>query len=283
MPLFPSRMPAKRSPRSDFIPVDFRRLIAEKGLWVTWQQCAQCPCQRVLQQMTTDNGFPAPLDNMYATGEPTPECVLCKGRGFYSDPNSDQLIQINLSSMQSYGKQFTPMGDYAAGTARATMFPEHKASVGDRFTLRDSAILVRENRQRLGTVENLRFPVTTQNLQLSTSPNDTPTSVLYAQRASLLGVSLVIDKMVLGVDFVVTNTGAIDWSLGIANGHAPALNAEYTISYYAKPRYVMTDYIHAVRDTWDGERRPANDPKFAPMPLQVILKAEYLGNNAAMV
>lgn len=276
--LFPSRAPKKLKPRGDFDAEDFRRKLFQFGAQVTWQQCAQCPCGRKLQDVASDMDYTTPLAADYLTGEPQTGCLACKSTGYIV--HDSQEIRALMQDMRYSGRRFNPGGEVAAGTARVSLLPEHKVSLGDRLLVKNSAIVVREAKKRTASVtEALRFPIVSQTMDLQAGP--TVVRTLFGQKADASNVSAVADTLVEGVDYVVAN-GILDWSLGITSGRAPALNAYYTISYFANPSYLIVDLGFGVRDSWDGMHRPENSPLFQRLPTMAVARQEWLGTHGGM-
>lgn len=274
MALLPPLNPKKLNPRGDFNPEDFRRILFQLGAQITWQQRAQCPCGRPMNDSATDMGYASPLAANFMTGESPAGCAVCKGVGYIL--HSSQDIPCLVQDMRSYGRRFDNAGEYQQGTARVTFLPEHKLSPGDRLTVKNSVIVVREDRLRSSSAaEALRFPVVSQLLHLSTG--DATKRTLFVQKADVNGVTTSGSSLTEGTDFVIDSQGRVDWTLGVANGHAPTLNAHYTVSYYANPRYVITDMGYGVRDTWVGLKHPVGSPQFASMPTMATAKQEWLG------
>lgn len=270
MALFPPRPPIKTLPRGDFDPEAFRRLIFQNGARVTWEQVHQCPCGRKLADLTSDMEYNAP-EGFVVTGESPGECPRCAGTGFFlADP---QEIPVIISGMRATYRRFAHAGEYQEGMASVTFLPEHKILPGHRLTVTKSVIPVRESRLRGATAtEALRFPIVSQDLDLATGV--TAKRVLWLQKGNASNLSAPADYLVEGTDFDVVG-GAIDWTKGIANGHAPALNTYYTLEYYANPRYRIMDVQHVVRDTYVQSH--ASAPVFSTMPVQGSARLEYLG------
>lgn len=273
MPLYPPRQPVKLHPRGDFEPERFRILIEQMGSDVTWEQAAQCPCGVLIDSVADDMGFGAPLPPEAVTGAPQVGCVRCAGAGFFL--HSPQTIRVVIQDMRNLQRRFQNFGEYVEGTAKVSLYPEHKPSVGDRLSVLDSVQVVREARIR-GTqpIEMLRFPIKTQSLDLASGP--TATRVMFLQKSNASADTAVGDVLTEGVDFVVTSDGKINWALGIANGKAPAVGTTYTISYYASPRYVITDTPYGIRDTNVQSHAPA--PARMRMPIACTARMEHLGD-----
>lgn len=283
MPLLPPRIPVKLKPSSDFNAEDFRRVVVQKGRGadglgnVVWEQRTQCPCGRKLVDVAADMDYASPLAANFITGEPQTACPRCNNLGFFL--REPQNIPVIIQNMAQYGRRFQSAGEYQQGMARITMLPEHKPSFGDRLTMRFSVQVVREDKRRtVSTTESLRFPIASQQQDLAAGL--TTVKTLWLQKANAdNNTNTTSDHLVEGTDYDVTPDGKIDWTKGIANGHAPALGATYTVSYYAAPRYVIKDEGHNVRESYDSSHRSANSPKFLALPIMVSGMLEYLGAN----
>lgn len=275
--VLPSRLPPKKRQWGDFDAEEFRQFITELGAVVTWQMASQCPCVRKAQDVASDTGFSSPLSAFQVTQESQIECTACGGRGYVL--HSDQDVRAIVQDMRTNGRRFDTAGEYARGSARVTLLPEHKPSLGDRLTVKDSVVLVREDRKRGNSVaESLRFPIVGQTLDLSGGL--TIKKTLHVQKANVNNVSTPADVLVEGTDFVVDAQGRMDWTLGVANGKAPAINAFYTVSYYANPRYAVIDMLYGVRDTFVQNKQPLGSGKFQTMPVCVVAQQEWLGGLA---
>lgn len=274
----PSRLPVKKRQWGDFDAEEFRQLVTELGAVVTWQMASQCPCGRKAQDVASDTGFAMPLSAFQVTQESQVECTACGGRGYVL--HSAQDVRAVVQDMRTDGKRFDTAGEYVRGSARVTLLPEHKPSLGDRLTVKNSVVLVREERKRGNSVaESLRFPVVGQTLDLSTGL--TIKKILHVQKANAANVSTPADVLAEDTDFVVDAQGRTDWTLGVANGKAPSVDAYYTVSYYANPRYVVVDLLYGVRDTFTQLKQLPGSGKFQTMPVCVVARQEWLGGLAA--
>lgn len=273
MPLFPPRLPIKLNPRGDFEPERFRILIEQHGSDVTWEQAAQCPCGVPIDSVADDMGYSTPLAAEAVTGAPQAGCLRCGGAGFFL--HSAQTVRVVIQDMRNLQRRFQNAGEYVEGTSKVSLYPEHKPSIGDKLTVADSVHVVREMRIRgAAAIEMLRFPIKTQLLDLAAG--STATRVLYVQKANAASDTGLTDNLVEGVDFVVTGDGKINWALGIVSGRAPLVGNAYSISYYAAPRYVITDVPYGIRDTNVQSHAPA--PVRMRMPIACTAKLEYLGD-----
>lgn len=269
MSTFPSREPTKLRPRVDFDPERFRKLVFTKGVDLEWEQCAECPCSR------NSNDFELTLDystSSASTGESRPDCALCDGRGYFW--HSPQPIRAVLTSGSSKTDAYAIYGEYGRGMVSVTTLPEHLPAYGDRFTVLNSVMVYRETRTRSSNaVESLRYPAQTRTLDLATG--ETEARILRLQFADAQGVSDAANTLVEGVDFVVSPDGALDFSLGDANGSAPVEGIRYSVSYFARPRYYVASHPHTHRDSTRKRKQPAETPLM--LPIQVECSLEFMG------
>lgn len=272
----PSRAPSKIGLRSDYRPEEIRKFIFARGMRLTWEQAAECPCRRLSQTVSqTDFGFNGGLPGatFNTTAEPAHNCPRCDGEGYLF--HSPQEVRALVSSASENPEAFRSYGEVAMGDLRITLLPEHLPSLYDRFTAIDSAILVREVRVRSDDqVENLRYPITTRTLDLQSGP--TVVDVTFATKADANGLNQVSYDLVKDTDFEVSG-GAINWSIGDDNGNAPSAGERYSISYYAHPRFVVTDHPYVYRDTFVAAKAPT--PVFATLPVHCRAKLDFLGPN----
>jgi hypothetical protein len=269
MTTFPSREPTKVRPRVDFDPERFRKHIFAKGVDLTWAQCAECPCARSASDFTLDLSYSSASTE---TGEARPDCPLCDGRGYFW--HSEQTIRAIVTSGSSKTDSFAVYGEYARGMVSITTLPEHLPAFGDRFEIVDSVIVFRETQTRTANaVEALRYPIQSRTLDLATG--ETVVRVLRLQFADANGLSAEANSLTEGEDFVVTEDGEIDFSLGDASGTAPAEGLRYSVSYYARPRYYVASHPHTHRDS--TRRRKSTTEAPITLPIQVECSLEFMG------
>lgn len=268
MSQFPSRVPTKIRPRVDFDMSEYRKLVFAKGVDLTWEQCAECPCSQ--NSNAWDVGLITATDSV--TGEARIDCPLCDGKGYYW--HSSQQIRAIVTGGKSDTNLFTMYGEYARGMVGVSLLPEHLPAYGDRFTVLNSVMVYRETRQRTSsTIESLRYPVQPRVLDLSTG--EKTLGVTRLQRAGIDGLSSEADVLIEGDDFIVTEDGDIDFSLGDASGRSPVVGARYSVSYYARPRYYVAERPHTHRDS--TSKRKAPDESSLLMPIQAHCSLEFMG------
>lgn len=272
----PSRSPDKITPRVDFRPEDFRKLVFQRGMDLKWEQAQLCPCRRPVQDYVGSRFGDAggTLGVKGESSEPRADCELCGGDGYFW--HSPQTVKALVTRASSTPEAYNAWGEQARSHIFITLLPEHLPSFLDRFTMINSVLTFRESRLRkTGTLEALRYPIVTRSLDLSTGP--TNVNVLHLQAADANGLTTASGTLVQGTDFEVTD-GKIDWTLGIAAGTAPPEGARYSVSYYASPRYLVTDHPHVARDTFQQVK--TTSPTFTPLPIQCSAALDFLGEES---
>lgn len=269
MTQLPAAPPLKARPRVDFSMVEFKKLMYTKGVDLTWEQCAECPCS--LRADAFPLGALVESTNV-VTGEARQDCTLCKGRGYFW--HSPQTIRALVTNASSNTDKYALYGQYAKGMVSISLLPEHLPGYGDRYTVQDSVQVYREAQVRVaGALQELRYPVTPRLLDLATG--QLALGVLRIQRASVSGLSTEADALEEGVDFTVTEAGLVDFTLGDALGTAPVVGARYTASYYSQPRYYAVDTPHTHRDSTLLRKSTTERPLL--LPVQVHCSLEFMG------
>lgn len=272
---FPGRAPAKLNPRVDYRVEEFRKLVYQRGMDVKWEQAQLCPCRRPVQDYVGSAlGSAGSLGVKGESTEPRVDCPVCEGDGYFW--HSPQTVKALITRASSTPEGYNSWGEQARAHVYITLMPEHLPSFLDRFTLVNSVLTFRESRVRTAaTVEALRYPIVTRALDLAAGATDV--NVLHLQAADASGLTSPAGALTQGVDFDVTD-GKIDWTLGVAAGTAPPEGARYSVSYYASPRYLVTDHPNAMRDTFTQEKRLT--PEFKALPIQCSAALDFLGEPA---
>ena len=266
----PSRKPAKLGPRVDFRPEQFRKFFFKAGIDMIWEQAQECPCKRSTSDYTVD----VSIQLTDTTSEARIDCPKCKGKGYFY--HSPQKVRAIITGAQENPERFRMYGEFATGMVNISLLPEHLPAYGDRFTMSDSVLLFRESKLRtVAAVESPRFPIVTRSLDLSTGPSEV--SVLNLHTANADGTCTDVGNLTQNVDFEVTPDGDIDFTLGDALGTAPSSGTQYSVSYYAHPRFVVVDHPHAFRDTFTKRKSP--NENFKPLPIQCNAKLEFLNSD----
>jgi len=267
---FPSVEQSLSLTRADFDLNTFRRLIAQKGLVVQWQQTAECPCQ----PKSVDRGFDlTDIDDVDSGTGNVLGCPVCKGSGLiYHSPQDVQAI-ITSAEGEYLNARF---GGYREGLVSITLNPEHLPVFGDRFTLKDSVMLYRETITMVEgkNIYDLRFPIASRTVTLATG--EATHDIIYLHIADKdTGLAVV------GGDHTE------DWR-GPAQGYEITADGKFqrnninrledgmrvSLTYFIHPAYTVVSYPNSIRDT--RIRKKSNVDKHVPMPVRVQAKLEFL-------
>lgn len=224
-----------------------------------WEQATPCPCRE-----NEDSEAPR-----YA-------CPICSGTGW--EYETGIAIKGVVAGASTQDNRFREIGWWIDGIIEVTVAPELCPGIQDRYALPRSAMIVQDIPRRKGTVDVLRWPAVQRGMlvEISGTEQQVELSVLRLRVGNADGTAGAL--LTLGTDFAVTAAGAIDWTLGIARGTAPAIGQRYAIRYYGSPRYIVQSRPHAMRDTkvWrqhGGEKKVPSE--FAALPVQSIAKLDW--------
>lgn len=208
----PSPTPGVRSDVQAFnVPFDrdkFTQQINRHGYNVTWEKAMYCPQLK----------GPSPTQHDI-------NCQLCNQGFLFIDPVKTKMLftSVNLS------QQFYAYGRFDSGRAQVSAFPEFKMSFWDRVTLHDSRSRFQElvKRQRGTLSDRLKYqPLSIVLIVWSIGDNE-------------------VAQGVPDVDYRVDDdTGNIIW----LTANRPGADTFYSISYFFRPRYIVQDVLHNVRD-----------------------------------
>lgn len=267
MALYPPLLPTKLTPRGDFDPAAFRLLVAQLGQPVTWEIAAICPCGEKLDNISQSFAPEFVLGKLGVSGEPRTVCATCAGKGWYL--HSAQTIKLVVQDMSVNPRRFGVSAEYAIGRARISFLPENRPALGDRITLTTSVQRINELAVRkAGATQALRFPIATQTQDLATG--QISLRVLQAQKAL---DNQSVAPMVEGVAFTVNGSGHLVWN-DLAG--APAVDEAFSITYLARPRYVVETTPYSIRDSVVHHKTPA--PVDTRLPVFATALQEYRGD-----
>ncbi len=258
----------KVQPRVDFAPDEFRAQIQGWGHRFRWERAMRCPC-RLQYEDRYDPTLIAPS----RAGDP--DCS-CKGTGYrYVNPQNIKALVNDASSDKKFLQAF---GELAFGSVRLSMLPEHLPAWRDRLIDLDGARIYQEPpRIRAETVEQPTYPILTRSMLVGSS--DDPT---LAQRRNI-GVTVMRktnaagefldEELVEGVDFRVTDEGAVEFLDASVGAGPPAVGEGYSLVYTCCPTYIVRSHPHLYRHTYvatkpfvntidgfQGEWSPVADP-----------------------
>lgn len=262
MAVFPSPAMDQTLTRVDFDEDSFRRVIAQKGTYLTWSQAAECPCKPKDEPNGLDLSDVVDVVDS-GVGHLT-TCPVCKGSGILYHSAQEVQAIITGAEDEYINARF---GGYREGVINITVLPEHLPSFGDRFVMKQSVMIYREtiDVDALDVVP-LRFPIASRGLRLATG--NTTAEVIYSHVADAVsGLAVVGGELVQGVDFEVV-AGEVSWI------NKPAIGSRASFSYFINPSYVVVSYPNSIRDTKIITGRPTD--VFTPLPVRVQAKLEFL-------
>jgi hypothetical protein len=283
MAKFTALQPRKLGPRTDFPSRDLRQNIFKYGMRVKWEMVTVCPCERKnldslsIEFGTREKPIGCPLKDF--------DSAVCGGNGYIY--HSSQEIQAIVHDGSKDPDRWKIWGEHAAGNVSITTLPEHLPSFLDRLTLLDTVMVYRERRERKkDLIESLRYPVVTRSMTLGSDEDPTEPvlskfGVLYAIKASSDG-RIVLDDNKLPLelkndeDFVVTEDGKIDWTLGMSSGRAPSPGEYYSMQYFIHPVYVVRSMPYQFRDSVHKVKQV--NQELVNLPTKVMAWLEFLGS-----
>jgi len=246
--------------RVDFREDKFITLIETKGVRLAWSKGSVCPCESVNQE----------------TGQPDPNCELCKGTGFlwfrpagYVAPKDagdldavQQTILLDYEavvirgvvvSVMTQKKSYDTLGPWALGSFEVTTRPENRLGYYDRLIALDSVLPFSE----LATVDTdrvvkLRYPATCVNL-----------------------VRSVAQEFLQNTDFQITKNG----HLKFLPGRGPDAAVRLAVHYDHHPVLIVWEHQHAFRDSLTAFKQPVKTtPQGNPqvLPIQSMARLEFL-------
>lgn len=257
-------LPSQKKGRVDFSDAEFRSLIRQKGVLLTWYQTASCPCSADtvsdLSSFQIDSFTPSTTSAANKVS-----CPVCRGAGKIF--HSGQQIRGIISSADS---DFITAryGGYKDAVINITVNPEHIPSAGDRYVITDSIMLFNEIIVYTGGAStSTKYPIITRELTLAAG--DVALSVPYLAVAAPPAFETSATPLVENVDFTVVD-GAITWI------NPPLNNSRISVSYYMNPSYVAVSFPKTIRDSRATAKSP--DEYHIPLPLNFQAKLEFLGD-----
>jgi len=249
--------------RVDFFNNEFKRLIAQKGLRIDWEQRQPCPCF----VSTADYNFDLnSVVDTFDKSEVNPSCPVCNGGGLVK--HSQQEIKAIVTGINS-DYDTNDFGTVLLPEIKLTLLPEHLPSFGDRFTLKDSAMTRQEvfetdNRIVSGATQRfiLSYPAATRTLELASGNVEKTILSVYYTDANGVTVGELNQAYLYNAQ---TN------SLQIQQLNTPPLGAKISVTYYAHPTFTVFGQPYAIRDTF---LRVKNVETATSMPVQAYAKLE---------
>lgn len=217
------------SAKVDFDRGEFDALLEDKGYDVLWEKASICP-NRPREGL-------APLSHDV-------NCKICDGVGFiYFKPCKTKMLIQGMV----YNESFKPQGDWAVSRVTVTARPGHHISYWDRITMnvglaRFTELVLRQPssddfpKYKPICVEYVGWVDRNRNLQAVESPDNV----------------------------FISSSGTLSWS-----GTKPDGNSYYTISYTYRPRFIVQDMVHQIRDS-------TVDSKQVDFPVTAVARADFL-------
>lgn len=240
----------KVQPRVDFAPDEFRAQIQGWGHRMRWERAMRCPCN--LQLVDRYDPTITALSRVGLTG-----CPGCDGVGYqYAAAQTIKALVNDPSSDQRFLQVF---GEMAFGAVRLSLLPEHLPAWRDRFIDLDGARLYQEEpRVRVDAVEQPTYPILTRSMLVGDDDDPTRTvardlGVVVLRKADANGV-LLEDEPVEGVDFRITDAGAIEFLDDSAGVGPPAVGQAYSLVYTTCPTWTVRNHPHLYRHTYVAQK-----------------------------
>jgi hypothetical protein len=246
----------------DFSEAEFRSLIQQKGVLLTWYQTAICPCSSETSDLSSFEITSFTPSTQSSSNKVS--CPVCRGSGKIF--HSGQQIRGIISSADS---DFITAryGGYKDAVINITVNPEHIPSAGDRYVITDSIMLFNEVIVFAGGQVSTKYPIINREMTLATG--DITLGVPYLAVAAPPSFETSATPLVQGTHFTVSS-GKITFI------NAPAVGSRLSISYYMNPSYVAVSFPKTVRDSRAIAKSP--DDYHIPLPLNFQAKLEFLGD-----
>jgi len=237
----------------------FDAVIEQKGYRLAWTRATECPCASVNDQ----------------TKQPDPNCVLCKGTGWFyfapSEPvvsskvgplnplqqsivaNKCGVIRGIITGIRSNREPFGEIGNWQWGDVTITVRPQNRLGHYDKLIHLDSEIVYVEAFD--ADVPTLpiktRYPVNQVNLLRSLAKEYVP-----------------------GVDFTLV-AGVLTW----LPGKGPVKGSRLSLHYLTHPTWLVIDHPHAIRMSMRKVKvkdplTPQGDPQ--QLPIQAHGRLDFL-------
>jgi len=240
------------TPRTDFRPQEFEVAIEGFGSRLLWEHHEMCPCTIGDDTHNTD-------------------CPLCDGRGYYW--TTGQEIRGIVNRMSDAPRLYEDFGRFGFGMASISLHWEHAPGHGDRYTVLDGTMLWQERVTRSSAdYDRLTFRIGLMTMDVLRG--GLPSSVTFGVRKLIAATAAGVGGAALeeGTDFDIYD-GCIDWAKGDVLGTAPPVGRRYAVSYYARPRWTVSEHAHALRQT--DTQLKSTQQTHGPLPVSVLCKLDW--------
>jgi hypothetical protein len=253
---------------------------------VRWERAFPCPCS-ARSTFVGDEGE--------IGGEPADECPACNNTGTYFVRQPDTFaVHTSATDDPKHRMKVTGEG-WSDGTIELTFLPENAPGHLDRVTLLNAWIRVAERRVRRRTKEALRFPLEARPI-VSADPNNPSQTILTHEDIIEIAwadtAGRYRGRLERGADWAISSEGLLDWTPGdrldlpeperSSARSAPPLRCQYVVSYWVRPRYIVTSIPFVHRP--DPTQRPGQiedgggTPRPTDMPVHCTAQLEIVGD-----
>jgi hypothetical protein len=276
-----------------FLRGDFDQEIQDFGLWTIWEQRYPCPCR------SSDHDSPSE--------QPDVLCLQCFGTN--DAYHSPALIKVVYMQPELQHNELVVWGDWLGGQAVLTPRSEILFGHRDRLTTLDSLFIAEAMKERPEVGELLEFshPIASREVdwqQDGVNPCVPEAALVdesdpcssrqfgrrpFTQRVTFLGYHRTIEdtpegtarevvELREGLDYTITEHGAIDLSLGDQNGRAPKPETMLSATYLAHPVWIVDQYApYAFQFQYQTERVEA--PLLIELPKSMKCKLDVYGRS----
>ena len=250
--------PGMRETRVDFQDKRFDVVVETKGQRLAWSRATECPCIGVNDQ----------------TRLPDPNCVLCKGSGWYYFAPNIPIVAANVGSLSDVQKAiltrnkagiikgvitgvkglrmpYGALGNWAEGDIMVSVRHQNKIGHYDKLVNIDAEIIYVEGILSRGS----SLPLVTRYLV-----------------NQINFIRSFTTEYTCEVDYTLLN-GMIYW----LPGRGPASGTRVTVHYLMSPTWLVVDHPHAIRTSLIRAKSgitPQGNPQ--PLPIQVHCRLEFL-------
>lgn len=256
----------KSQTRVDFNALWTRSTTLEKATKILWQQACACPCG-------TDH---TDEDQTVRVLDLPVSCAMCGGSGrLYGAPQETWALLTDASREESV---YTVWGSFSRGSMLVTFLPENLPGEWDRIILSEGHLVLTDRRQRKAVVERPRYPISKRTIPVGSGdgllvPLEVTTGVIGCYK-TLPDGGTDPTPLVEGTDFIVTDDGYIDWTLGDGLGTSPEVDSYYAVRYFARPVYVVRDFSYMRRDFYEVMK---GELVYTHHPVAAVALLEHIG------
>jgi len=231
---------------SDFRDQEFRRTIRQHGKVLIWRKAVLCPCLNP------------------ETLQAAVDCTLCEASGYaYVDPIE---IQALVLSAERNIKIYERFGEWAEGSAFATVEPEHRLGYRDKLEMKDTVMPYQEFIKK-GNRRGRRA--------LLPAGTDAARYRIHRMTYAAVKDGSTLLQLVEGVHYQINANGWIEWLR--AGNEAVTDGTVVSLVYESHPTYIVVSHANVWRDDVISTKRP--EPVHTALPLRAMLKLDYLVNS----